>query len=160
MAKFNLNDYETVEQRLKKFWKEHPDGAVETEVAHYDEQRIVIRASVFTKAGDPTAPHAYGIAEETRGAGFVNRENHVENCDTSAVGRALANLNYSGNKRPSREEMVKASRKPLTDKQKQELIDLATKGGMDEEEAIAKAEALDSSLFATAKKQLQAKANK
>jgi hypothetical protein len=53
---------------------------------------------------------ATGYAEEVRGAGNVNRTSHVENCETSAVGRALANAGMAGtdvNKRPSREEMAK-----------------------------------------------------
>jgi hypothetical protein len=53
---------------------------------------------------------ATGYAEEVRGAGNVNRTSHVENCETSAVGRALANAGMAGtdvNKRPSREEMSK-----------------------------------------------------
>jgi hypothetical protein len=55
-------------------------------------------------------PVATGHAEEVRGAGNVNRTSHVENCETSAVGRALANAGMAGtdvNKRPSREEMSK-----------------------------------------------------
>jgi hypothetical protein len=55
---------------------------------------------------------ATGYAEEVRGAGNVNRTSHVENCETSAVGRALANAGMAGtdvNKRPSREEMSKAA---------------------------------------------------
>jgi hypothetical protein len=57
---------------------------------------------------------ATGYAEEVRGAGNVNRTSHVENCETSAVGRALANAGMAGsdvNKRPSREEMSKAKGK-------------------------------------------------
>jgi hypothetical protein len=56
---------------------------------------------------------ATGYAEEVRGSGNVNRTSHVENCETSAVGRALANAGYAGsdvNKRPSREEMSKVQR--------------------------------------------------
>jgi hypothetical protein len=53
---------------------------------------------------------ATGYAEEVRGAGNVNRTSHVENAETSSVGRALANAGMAGtdvNKRPSREEMMK-----------------------------------------------------
>jgi hypothetical protein len=59
---------------------------------------------------------ATGYAEEVRGAGNVNRTSHVENCETSAVGRALANAGMAGSdvsKRPSREEMAKVQRKTL-----------------------------------------------
>jgi hypothetical protein len=60
---------------------------------------------------------ATGYAEEVRGAGNVNRTSHVENCETSAVGRALANAGMAGtdvNKRPSREEMGKVQRSAPT----------------------------------------------
>jgi hypothetical protein len=56
---------------------------------------------------------ATGYAEEVRGAGNVNRTSHVENCETSAIGRALANCGMAGSdmtKRPSREEMAKVQR--------------------------------------------------
>jgi hypothetical protein len=59
---------------------------------------------------------ATGYAEEVRGAGNVNRTSHVENCETSAVGRALANAGMAGSdvsKRPSREEMAKVQRKTV-----------------------------------------------
>jgi hypothetical protein len=68
---------------------------------------------------------ATGYAEEVRGAGNVNRTSHVENCETSAVGRALANAGYAGsdvNKRPSREEMGKVQRMTTgTDKRMPEV---------------------------------------
>ena len=59
---------------------------------------------------------ATGHAEEIRGAGNVNRTSHVENCETSSLGRCLASFplaNFAGsdvNKRPSREEMAKVQR--------------------------------------------------
>jgi hypothetical protein len=56
---------------------------------------------------------ATGWAEEVRGQGNVNKTSHVENCETGAVGRALANAGMAGSdvhKRPSREEMGKVQR--------------------------------------------------
>lgn len=106
---FNLNDYETVEERLTKFWGEHPEGRIATSMEHYDEKHVVFRAEVYQDAKDEK-PKATGYAEEVRGSGNVNKTNHLENCETSAIGRALANMNYATKgKRPSREEMEKAS---------------------------------------------------
>lgn len=156
MARFNLDEYETVEDRLKKFWLEHHNGAVDTEIAFYDEERIVVRATVYTNAGDPETSYATGIAEETRGNGFVNKEAHVENCETSAIGRALANLNYATKKRPSREEMQKAGKTTLTSEQAKHLVKLAVEAGMDAEEAKAKADNMDGRLYEAAVKQLTA----
>jgi hypothetical protein len=61
---------------------------------------------------------ATGWAEETRGEGHVNRTSHFENCETSALGRALANAGFAGSdytKRPSREEMLKVERSTAPD---------------------------------------------
>ena len=109
MAKFNLNDYELVEDRLKKFWKDNPNGRVETEVIHItdDGSCVTVRALCYKDIEDIN-PVATGIAQETKGqGGFANADAWMENCETSAIGRALANWNYqgSGKKRPSKEEM-------------------------------------------------------
>jgi hypothetical protein len=112
MAQFNLADYETVESRLKRYAKEYPDFRVRTRVIKYGQTNILIEAYIYQNKDDQEKDlyHASGIAEEIRGEGFVNKTSHVENCETSAIGRALANANFSGDKRPSREEMTKVER--------------------------------------------------
>jgi hypothetical protein len=119
MAKFNLNDYELVEDRLKKFWKDNPNGRVETEVIHItdDGSCVTVRALCYKDIEDIN-PVATGIAQETKGDGFANTTSWMENCETSAIGRALANWNYqgSGKKRPSKEEMSKVAKQPATKK--------------------------------------------
>jgi hypothetical protein len=120
MAKFNLNDYELVEDRLKKFWKDNPNGRVETEVIHItdDGSCVTVRALCYKDIEDIN-PVATGIAQETKGqGGFANADAWMENCETSAIGRALANWNYqgSGKKRPSKEEMSKVAKQPATKK--------------------------------------------
>ena len=112
MPRFNPNDYETVEQRLHRFWKDNPSGRVHTEVAAYSEDldQVVFKAAVW-KDKDQEHPDASGFAEEHRSTGRgPNADCWWENCETSAIGRALANLGMSGSKRPSREEMSKAAR--------------------------------------------------
>ena len=121
MAKFNLNDYELVEDRLKKFWKDNPNGRVETEVVHItdDGSCVTVRALCYKDIEDIN-PVTTGIAQETKGqGGFANADAWMENCETSAIGRALANWNYqgTGKKRPSREEMSKVEKKPATKKE-------------------------------------------
>ena len=111
MAKFNLENYETVEDRLKQYWKDNPNGRIFTEVVHEtdDGSCVTIRALVYINADDLN-PIATGIAQETKGqGGFANTDAWVENCETSAIGRALANWKYqgSGKARPSKEEMSK-----------------------------------------------------
>ena len=114
MAKYNKDDYELVEVRLKKFWKDYPEGRIETEIIHItpDGTCVTIQASVF-KQGEDARPVATGIAQETKGqGGFANADAWMENCETSAIGRALANWKYQGSNkpRPSQEEMKKVQK--------------------------------------------------
>ena len=115
MPQFNLQDYMTVHDRLKRFWEEHPDGAIITDMVSVtpDHKSVIIRAQVWFDKAD-TMPAGVGLAQENQGGNGPNGASWIENCDTSAVGRALANCGYSGNLRPSREEMQKASRAPVT----------------------------------------------
>ena len=107
---FNLDDYEPVAARHSKWLAQHPNGRTITHMISAPGADIcVIRAELWLE----DVCVATGYAEEVRGAGNVNRTSHVENCETSAVGRALANAGYAGsdvNKRPSREEMSKVQR--------------------------------------------------
>jgi hypothetical protein len=116
---FNLEDYETVEERLVKFWKEHPDGRIYSEIVEHTLQRFIIKASIFRTEVD-AHPWTTGLAEETVSTRGVNSTSALENCETSAIGRALANAGYvTKGKRPSREEMAKVNQaqpKPFAEK--------------------------------------------
>ncbi len=107
---FNLDDYEPVAVRHSRWLEQHPNGRTITHMVSQPGADIcVIRAELWLE----DVCIATGYAEEVRGAGNVNRTSHVENCETSAVGRALANAGMAGtdvNKRPSREEMSKVQR--------------------------------------------------
>lgn len=126
MPKFNPNDYEMVEDRLKKFWKDNPNGRVWTEVVKTsdDGSMVIVKAMVYSNKEDAN-PVATGIAQEVKGqGGFANADAWMENCETSAIGRALANWKYQGNakKRPSKEEMskVEVEKKPVAEPTKAE----------------------------------------
>jgi hypothetical protein len=106
---FNLDDYEPVASRLDRFLKAHPDARVITDLVHYLADVAVFKCELWLD-GEIIAT---GWAEEIRGQGNVNKTSHLENCETGAVGRALANAGLSGSdftKRPSREEMGKVQR--------------------------------------------------
>ena len=113
MAKFNLDNYETVEDRLKKYWEDNPQGRICTDVVHItdDGTCVTIKAEIFVWQEDVGLYCvATGIAQETKGqGGFANADAWMENCETSAIGRALANWKYqgSGKARPSQQEMSK-----------------------------------------------------
>jgi len=116
---FNLDDYEPVAARLDRWLKDKLDGYT---ASTNDYPRVLTRM-VSEPGADICVIRAElwlgemligtGYAEEVRGAGNVNRTSHVENCETSAIGRALANCGMAGSdmsKRPSREEMSKVQR--------------------------------------------------
>lgn len=118
MPRFNLEDYELVETRIKKFYELYPDGRIVTEWENnYEEtngaRTWVVKTTIYLDAGDQAnkLPKATGYATETDGTGGANSAGAaLENCETSAIGRALANMGLSGNKRASREEMQKVER--------------------------------------------------
>lgn len=104
---FDLSQYETVESRLEKFWKEFPDGRVSTELEVCEAHRYVIKAYLYRTYLDQVA-YSTGFAEEKDTDRGVNATSALENCETSAIGRALANAGFAAKgKRPSQEEMKK-----------------------------------------------------
>lgn len=119
MANFNLADYETVQSRIKRFYEDHPRGRITTHLEHIagdlGKTRWVVKASVWRGdvLGAPSGseqPDGTGYAFENDGQGMANQTSALENCETSAIGRALANIGYSGDKRASREETAKTQR--------------------------------------------------
>ena len=109
---YNLDNYEPVEARLERFWEKYPNGRTHTAVLEKTETSIMIIASIFADRNDMN-PIATGIAEEIKSTSGVNRDAWVENCETSALGRSLANGGFAakGAKRPSKEEMEKVERR-------------------------------------------------
>lgn len=110
---FNLQDYVTVQDRIRQFWADYPDGRIETAImsdpTDFTTCRYIARAY---KRMDDERPSATGWAFEHAGDRGPNQTSHEENCETSAIGRALANMGYATSQRdrPSREEMAKAQR--------------------------------------------------
>jgi hypothetical protein len=111
---FNLSDYEPVEVRLEKFIKDYPSFRIATELEVVEASRYIVKAYLYKDASDGVA-WATGYAEETVSSRGVNQTSALENCETSAIGRALANAGYAPKgKRPSREEMTKVvAQKPV-----------------------------------------------
>jgi len=115
MARFNLDDYETVHQMLIRLYTEYPSARV----LPYNitpegiTDRYEFKAELYLDRED-TRPHAIGHAYEVIGSTNVNTTSAMENCETSAIGRAINNsvlvLGKPNKNRPSREEMEKVQR--------------------------------------------------
>ena len=106
----DLSDYALVADRITLFYERYPDGRIVTELHSRADREITFRALVYRSAAD-LQPAATGWASEREGDGEINRVACLENTETSAVGRALANLGFTASsRRPSREEMEKARR--------------------------------------------------
>jgi hypothetical protein len=107
---FDLDNYEPVATRLAR-WLEATDGqtSVITEMVYRGDTWCTFKAQLIVEG----IVVATGWAEEHVTERGVNQTSHVENCETSAVGRALANAGFAGSdpsKRASREEMQKVQR--------------------------------------------------
>lgn len=118
---FNLDDYETVEERLAKFWKDHPEGRIETKLIVNTPTQYIVWSAIYRDSAD-VQPWATGLAEETVQGRGVNSTSALENCETSSLGRSLANAGYATKgKRASREEMTKVAVKAAVVEQIQEV---------------------------------------
>lgn len=120
MRKFNLAEYDDVDTRIKRFYSENPNGRLITELVTDTDEMVVFKAYVYMNENDVIK--ATGYAKELRDMDLkttndgkeyesVNFTSWYENAETSSLGRALANAGYSGNKRPSRQEMMSVSAK-------------------------------------------------
>ena len=87
---FNLADYETVEVRLEKFIKDYPNFRIATELETVEKARYIVKAYLYKDIADAVA-WTTGLAEESITDRGVNSTSALENCETSAIGRALAN---------------------------------------------------------------------
>lgn len=102
--------YAPVADRIRLFYERHVDGRIITELVSRTATDVVFKAHVYRSSLD-AHPAATGWAAEREGDGDVNLVACLENAETSAVGRALANLGYTAaRERPSAEEMEKAER--------------------------------------------------
>lgn len=107
---FDPSRYATVAERIVLFYKSHPGGRITTELINRDAASVTFKALVFRGECD-AEPAATGWATEREGDGDINTVACLENTETSAIGRALANLGFTAAKeRPSVEEMKKAAR--------------------------------------------------
>ena len=126
-------EYVPVNERIKYFRKEYPGYSLRTEVIQIDEDVAILKAVI--RDNDSTIV-AEGIAHEIAGDGFINKTSHVENCETSAWGRALGNLGIGiDTSIASSDEIHTAQRKstviddPATTEQIEQIVELLRETG-------------------------------
>lgn len=110
--KLDLSSYIPVHTRIAEFYEKYPDGRIVTEIVRLNEDSgfVCFKAGVFRNLDD-AEPSATGHAFEIKAQGYINPTSFIENCETSAVGRALANLGFKiDNGIASLEEMQKVER--------------------------------------------------
>jgi hypothetical protein len=98
-------EYLTVAYSIKQFRVDHPDWQIHTDIIKMDDDRVVVRAEIADSAGVTVAT---GHAEEKRSASQINQTSALENCESSAVGRALAFAGYGGSEIASADEVQNA----------------------------------------------------
>jgi hypothetical protein len=111
MMGFNLDNYESVKDRISRFYIDHPEGRILTELVNEPGSLVEFAAFKASAYIGENILKATGYAMEQQGQG-VNKDAWVENAETSAIGRALANMDYAGTLRPSKEEMGKVGNPP------------------------------------------------
>jgi hypothetical protein len=107
---FEPADYAPVAARITLFFERYPRGRIITELVSRSDKEITFKATVY-RSEELDVAAGTGWASERIGDGEVNEVACLENTETSAIGRALANIGYTASRqRPSAEEMRKASR--------------------------------------------------
>lgn len=107
---FDSTDYAPVAARITLFFERYPEGRIITELVSRSHEEITFKATVY-RSEKLDVPAGTGWASERVGDGDVNTVACLENTETSAIGRALANIGFIASRnRPSAEEMAKASR--------------------------------------------------
>jgi len=84
-------EYVEVNERIKYFRlaEDYKGWCLKTDVVHFDDNQCVMKATILDDQG---LIRATGFAQEDKSSSYINKTSYVENCETSAWGRALANL--------------------------------------------------------------------
>ena len=82
-------EYVDVANRIQAFRQMFPEGRIETEILKHENGTVLFKATVCSVDGRILAT---GHAFENQNASMINKTSYIENCETSAIGRALGNL--------------------------------------------------------------------
>lgn len=111
MINLKGKDYAMVPERVTAFRKIWPDGFITTSIIAHDGTNVLMQAKVgYYREDGSEVVLGTGFAQETKGRGMVNGTSYIENCETSAVGRAIGmiGLGLNGGGICSAEELANA----------------------------------------------------
>lgn len=104
----SLAGYVEVNVRIGQFWGKFPNGRLFTQIYKWEDGVVVVKAEAYRNIED-SVPAATGYAYEKEDSSFINKSSALENCETSAIGRALGILGFEIKKSvASREEVANA----------------------------------------------------
>ncbi len=98
-------EYETVASRVNRFREKYPEYTIKTTIIKIDADECIVEAGILN---EESRLIANGHAQEFRANSQINKTSYVENCETSAIGRALASFGIGGTEFASANEVVNA----------------------------------------------------
>ena len=101
-------NYKTVAERVKVFREYFSAFSIHTSIIEKNDEHIIMKAEVYSPANRLLS---CGHAEEDVETNFINKTSMVENCETSAIGRALASFGLAGDEMASAQEIKRAEAK-------------------------------------------------
>jgi hypothetical protein len=123
---YDVSDYVQVNERIEKFYEKYPEGSIQTEIQSIIDGVVIFKAYAYRDREDtrPATGHAY----EKENSSFINKTSYIENCETSAVGRALAMLGFEIKKSiASKEEVENAKLQQQPTKISSQQLDILLK---------------------------------
>lgn len=106
MARFNMDDYVTVNERIEKFYEKYPQGSIQNEIHTLTDKLAVVKSYVYRTPDDPRPAIGHSMLSIPGKTQFTI-DSELENAETSAAGRALAMLGFEVKRSiASREEVM------------------------------------------------------
>lgn len=128
--------YAQVPERVKAFRKICPAGLISSDIVSMENGVVTIKTTIYDEKGNPIAT---GFAQEKEGSSNINKTSYIENCETSAVGRALGFAGIGSEcSMASAEEVANAivQQNTITEKEKHTLIAMCERKGLKPEETF------------------------
>lgn len=146
-------DYAQVNDRIKAFRQIEPNGTIETEILNLENGVVTMRATIKDGEGHVLAT---GLAQEKESSSFINKTSFIENCETSAVGRALgfAGIGVDGSMASAEEVANAIMNQPIGEKEQNILKDLCKEKGLDIKKVFPHGLAMNGEQYAQSVKQL------